>query len=85
MRRQRLVRGGRPRKSVRMRMVIAHHLRPAIPRRAMRIDQGLRIDFEMRLRSRVDIGGGLDRGDARAPAKQDAATFAGVGCGGFCT
>ena len=56
-------------------MVIALNLRPALPGRTMRSDKCLRVDREMRSGCRMDIGGGPDRRDARAIAKQYAAAF----------
>ena len=58
-----------------MRMVIAKDLWPAPACCAMRIDEDLRIDFEMRMRCGVDIGGRLNCADVQGGAKQQAAAF----------
>lgn len=63
-------------------MVIAHDLRPARPLGPERIDQRLRIDFEVAFGLRVDVGGWPEGADPVAFAKQDTATFPGVRGGG---
>ena len=57
-------------------MKIAQHARPASARRAMRIDQGLRVNFEMAIRRRMDIGAGARLLDPSGLAQQNAAGFA---------
>lgn len=64
-----------------VRMVIADDRRPTGAGFAMGVDQGLRINLEMRLRTRVDIGGWLDRRDCVVRAQQEPAAFIGVGGG----
>lgn len=65
-----------------MRVKIAEHLRPARPRRAVGINQCLRVNLEMGVRGGVDIGSFVDVGDARTLAKQDAASLLRVRRGG---
>jgi hypothetical protein len=47
----------------------------AVARGTLRIYKSLGIDFEARLRSRVDIAGGLDLLDAPLRAEQEPARF----------
>ena len=59
-----------------MRMVIAQNLKPALTRRAMGIDQCLRVDLEMLFGSVVDIARRPRLDDPRASPQQDTAAFA---------
>ena len=57
-------------------MIVSRDFPTAVPRSPVRVDQGLRIDFEVGFRSRMNIGGGQDSGNSIAGPKQDAATLA---------
>ena len=67
----------------RMRVIITQHLRPAISRCAMRIDQSLWVDLEMCLGRWMDIASGNCLCDASAFAQQDTAAFLRVGGASF--
>lgn len=56
-------------------MVISKHLRTALPRRTVRIDQCLRIDFKMRFGLRMYVARRQYAVDKIALAKENAATF----------
>lgn len=63
-------------------MVIASDWCPALPRRAVRIDQYLWINLEVVFGLEVDIICRKERGDAPILSQQDPATLARVGiCG----
>ena len=62
-----------------MRMEIAEHLRPAFACPAMRVDQRLRVDFEMRRGVGVDIGRYDKARDVIGSAKKYPACFVRVG------
>ena len=57
-------------------MKISHHLHAPLARSAMRIDQRLRIDFEMRLGRRMDIARGPEAENRITFAQEDPARFA---------
>lgn len=56
-------------------MIISKHLRTAPPRRAVRIDELLRIDFKMGFGLRMNVARRQYAVDKIALAKQNAATF----------
>ena len=65
-------------------MVIAQHLwRALVPGGAVRVDQGLRVDFEVAARGGVDVARGPGFGDPRALPQQDPASFEGMRSGGM--
>lgn len=58
-------------------MIIPEHLRPALTRRAIRIDESLGVDLKVSARTRVDVAS-LDGGlDPTVAAKKEAARFFG--------
>jgi hypothetical protein len=58
-----------------VRVIVTEDSGPTPPRRAVDIDERLRIDFEVGPRGRVDIAGGLNVFDAAVRAEQQAAAF----------
>lgn len=62
-------------------MEIARDLRPTGAGGAVRVDQSLRIDFEMGVRCGVDVGGLAGVGDASTLAQQEAARLTRMRCG----
>ena len=82
MRGLRTVGDGRSGDAIGVRVKISRHLRSALSRSTMRIDQGLRIDLEVALRPRMHIRSGQSYDDPIPISKQDAATLARMGLGG---
>lgn len=68
-----------------MRVIVAQHLQPALPRGSVSVDQRLRIDFKMRFRGGMDIFRRLDGDDTLALSQQDPAAFMRVGRTGLCS
>ena len=64
-------------------MIIAENLRPAVTRGAVRVDESLRVDFEMPAALQGHIGGGPGLHDQPTVAEQDSAAFVGHGAGGL--
>ena len=70
---------GRDSSASRVRMIIAANLRSAFTRNPMRINQRLRIDFEMGFRRWMDVLRCNVIGDTLTLAQQKPAAFMGVG------